>query len=109
MLWSILDFNLGIGSTLPPQKNVEDVMETWTSQSGYPLLNVERNYEDGSITFSQVVAQFLIQFNYLNDIFRIALFLRMQLENTVKFILSLLILQQVITQILKKLGPLSGC
>lgn len=33
---------------------VLDIMETWDSQSGYPIVSVKRNYQTGGITFSQV-------------------------------------------------------
>lgn len=57
-LWSsvqeALD-DLNVTGVLPSGATIEDVMETWNTQSGYPLVSVERNYEDGSITFSQVL------------------------------------------------------
>ncbi|KAF2892510.1 hypothetical protein ILUMI_13662 [Ignelater luminosus] len=32
---------------------VSDILVTWDSQSGYPVVNVKRNYQTGSITLSQ--------------------------------------------------------
>lgn len=57
-LWSSVQAaldDLNVTGVLPSGATVEDVMETWNTQSGYPLISVERNYEDGSITFSQVL------------------------------------------------------
>lgn len=40
---------------LPINATVESIMETWSSQSGYPVVNVERNYTTGAVTYSQVI------------------------------------------------------
>jgi aminopeptidase N len=42
------------GSFLPTNVTVKQVMDSWTRQDGYPVLNVTRNYDDGSATVSQV-------------------------------------------------------
>lgn len=34
--------------------SVVDFMKTWTKQAGYPVVNVNRNYENGKIEFEQV-------------------------------------------------------
>lgn len=34
--------------------DVAVVMDSWTLQTGFPVLTVERNYENGSVTFTQV-------------------------------------------------------
>lgn len=39
---------------IPVGETVETIMETWNSQSGYPVVYVDRNYVDGSINISQV-------------------------------------------------------
>ncbi|XP_022827407.1 aminopeptidase N-like [Spodoptera litura] len=38
---------------LPNNVTVKDIMDTWTKQTGYPILTVTRDYEDKSITVSQ--------------------------------------------------------
>lgn len=40
---------------LPANATVESIMETWNSQSGYPVVYVERNYSTGSLSLSQVL------------------------------------------------------
>lgn len=34
--------------------NVVDFMNSWTKQAGYPVVNVNRNYETGHVEFEQV-------------------------------------------------------
>jgi len=46
------------GSFLPTDVTVKQVMDSWTLQDGYPVLNVTRDYNDGSATISQ--ARFLL-------------------------------------------------
>lgn len=56
-LWSSLQRALDESTAtinLPQSATVESIMETWASQSGYPVVYVERNYETGSLTISQV-------------------------------------------------------
>lgn len=38
---------------LPKEVTVKDIMDTWTLQTGYPVLNVVRNYDDGSVELHQ--------------------------------------------------------
>ncbi|KRT82677.1 hypothetical protein AMK59_3046, partial [Oryctes borbonicus] len=38
---------------LPPQTNISDIMETWSSQSGYPLITIIRNKTAGNLQVSQ--------------------------------------------------------
>lgn len=36
---------------------VKEIMDTWTTQMGFPLINVTRNYVTGNVTVSQVTSQ----------------------------------------------------
>lgn len=47
--------NSNSSGVLSSGTTLKDVMETWSLQSGYPIVTVERNYNDGSVTFSQVL------------------------------------------------------
>ncbi|KRT78825.1 Peptidase, partial [Oryctes borbonicus] len=38
---------------LPNNLSVKTVMDTWTLQTGYPVIHVERNYDDGTATVTQ--------------------------------------------------------
>ncbi|XP_058117335.1 aminopeptidase N-like [Anopheles ziemanni] len=38
---------------LPEGVSVKLLMDSWTTQPGYPVLNVRRNYDDGSVILSQ--------------------------------------------------------
>uniref|UniRef100_A0A2A4JS21 Aminopeptidase n=1 Tax=Heliothis virescens TaxID=7102 RepID=A0A2A4JS21_HELVI len=38
---------------LPRNVSVKDIMDTWTTQTGYPILTVNRDYEDKSLTVKQ--------------------------------------------------------
>lgn len=38
---------------LPEDVTVKDIMDTWTLQTGYPVLNVIRNYDDNSVELQQ--------------------------------------------------------
>lgn len=103
-LWSSIQTALdssNVSGVLPSEANVEGVMETWNSQSGYPVVNVERNYEDGSVTFSQVIKTKQKLKNSKNISFRDVLFFPMPHMTTAKFIRSQLTLQQVLIQILR--------
>uniref|UniRef100_A0A182QV74 Aminopeptidase n=1 Tax=Anopheles farauti TaxID=69004 RepID=A0A182QV74_9DIPT len=38
---------------LPAGVTVKQLMDSWTTEPGYPVLNVRRNYDDGSVILSQ--------------------------------------------------------
>ena len=42
-----------IDGTLEQNYTMKEIMDTWTLQMGYPVLNINRN-ENGSITVAQV-------------------------------------------------------
>ncbi len=42
---------------LPESLNVKEIMDTWTLQTGFPVVTVDRNYESKSATISQVMVQ----------------------------------------------------
>lgn len=52
-LFSILDRTAKEDGALNKTLNVKDLFSSWSRQAGFPLLIVQRNYENGSITLSQ--------------------------------------------------------
>lgn len=40
---------------IPLPTTVKEIMDTWTNQMGYPLINVTRDYVTGNVTVSQVL------------------------------------------------------
>ncbi|KAG8228739.1 hypothetical protein J437_LFUL007074 [Ladona fulva] len=52
-LWRALTAQAHLDGSLPEQVTVKDVMDTWTLQTGYPILTVTRNYDNGSATIKQ--------------------------------------------------------
>lgn len=44
--------------------DVAVVMDSWTLQTGFPVLNVVRNYDTGVIQFSQVCLLTLLKYSY---------------------------------------------
>jgi hypothetical protein len=43
--------------TLPPAMSVKEVMDSWTLQTGFPVITVNRNYQDGTAIITQVCKQ----------------------------------------------------
>jgi len=64
-LWEYLNVAGHEDNTLPSDLNLKDIMDTWTLQMGYPVVNVERNYETQSVSFQQ--KRFLINPNSTSD------------------------------------------
>ncbi|GLV42082.1 uncharacterized protein CBL_04959 [Carabus blaptoides fortunei] len=52
-LWKSLTIQAHEDNALPDNLTVKMIMDTWTLQTGYPLINVKRNYEDGSVEITQ--------------------------------------------------------
>lgn len=53
-LWTAFTEAANDTSTLPEHITIADLMKTWTLQSGYPVINVTRNYANGTATVTQV-------------------------------------------------------
>lgn len=53
-LWQSLTEEAHRQSALSPSVTVKEIMDTWTLQTGFPLITVTRHYDDGSATVSQV-------------------------------------------------------
>lgn len=52
-MFAALDRAAKEDETLDKELNVKDIFSSWSHQKGFPLLNVSRNYEDGSVTLYQ--------------------------------------------------------
>jgi len=53
-LWTALTNQAYNDNALQPSMSVAQIMNTWTLQTGFPVLKVTRKYADGSATVSQV-------------------------------------------------------
>lgn len=52
-LWAALTEVAHSQQALPKELSVKEIMDTWTLQVGYPIVNVERNYDSNSAELSQ--------------------------------------------------------
>lgn len=59
-LWKSLTMQAHEDNALPDNLTVKMIMDTWTLQTGYPVINVKRNYEDGSVEITQVIQLLII-------------------------------------------------
>lgn len=57
-LWKALTDRAHKDGTLCNNMSVKEVMDFWTLQTGYPLITVQRDYEKGTVTVSQVINVF---------------------------------------------------
>lgn len=53
-LWRFLTEQAHKDNKLSKDVTVKDIMDTWTLQMGFPVVNVQRNYETNTATVSQV-------------------------------------------------------
>lgn len=54
-MWHFLTHQARVdGVLLSADADIKRIVDTWTSQKGFPLISVTRNYENASIRFEQV-------------------------------------------------------
>lgn len=53
-LWDSLTEQAHNDGNLDKSMTVKEVMDTWTLQTGYPLITVTRDYDKGTASFNQV-------------------------------------------------------
>ena len=53
-LWAALTDVAHKSQSLPKHMTVKDIMDTWTLQVGYPIIDVRRNYETNSAQLTQM-------------------------------------------------------
>lgn len=53
-LWAALTEIAHSRQVLPRELSVKDIMDTWTLQVGYPIIQVDRNYETNSADLTQM-------------------------------------------------------
>jgi aminopeptidase N len=53
-LWSALTEIAHNRQALPKELSVKEIMDTWTLQVGYPLIQIDRNYDTNSAEITQM-------------------------------------------------------
>jgi aminopeptidase N len=53
-LWEALTAQAHADSALDPNMSVKDIMDTWTLQTGFPMVIVTRDYTTGIVHLKQV-------------------------------------------------------
>lgn len=61
-LWSALTKEAHKQGALPKNLTVKTIMDTWTVETGYPVINVERNYNESSAS--------IVQKRFLRDVIK---------------------------------------
>lgn len=61
-LWKALEEQAGIDKIVLPD-TVENIMETWTRQMGFPVINVTRSYNSNNGASASQVRQLVSIFN----------------------------------------------
>lgn len=73
-LWESLTEEAHKNKVLPQNLNVKTIMDTWTLQTGYPVITVKRNYEQKSVEITQVrISQIATERNSINNNYNIQL------------------------------------
>ncbi|KAK9511955.1 hypothetical protein O3M35_000511 [Rhynocoris fuscipes] len=57
-LWQALTEQAHLDNVLPSEFSVKEIMDTWTLKTGFPVITVTRNYDDGSAFITQTLFQY---------------------------------------------------
>lgn len=52
-LWDALTKQAHKNKVLDPTMTIKEIMDTWTLQTGFPVVTVTRNYDNGAVTLTQ--------------------------------------------------------
>lgn len=61
-LWDALTEQAQTNHVMDSELTVKEVMDTWILQSGFPVINVTRNYSVDKLTISQVNINIIINY-----------------------------------------------
>lgn len=53
-LWTVLTKEGHENGVLPKDITIQNLIESWVRNDGFPVLEIDRNYDDGSVRISQV-------------------------------------------------------